>query len=315
MTDHAAADVRACDHHYEHQIRAGEPLTVSVCLFCRMPDWADLREQVDRIRDAVNDTASDTAQHPADLREQYARAIRDAVRVRLGTNALRLAREGRPVMLNMSEAEAAADAVLAVRGAARQAAGQPAADEVEPTVGDAQAMLRRMAADAGLAAGQPAAEEQCGKWGGCILSPGHTGPHRHSPRSAEEPQDHPGAELYAQLRKAGNDHETTNRLIYAHARMITRQHQALNADTPAAGLAAPTNHNTETEARAPRSTWRVEGYDADRWLPLGMPEEDRETAVARRASWEQRLPETPTRLVRETTTWTVEDDTTNGAQS
>ncbi|GAA2803388.1 hypothetical protein [Streptomyces showdoensis] len=83
--------------------------------------------------------------------------------------------------------------------------------------------------------------------------------------------------------------------------------------TPAAGLAAPTNH--DTEVRPPRSTWRVEGYDADRWLPLGMPEEDRETAVARRASWEQRLPETPTRLVRETTTWTVESDTTTGAQS
>ena len=76
------------------------------------------------IRNAANDTASDTAQHPADLRGQYARAIRDAVRVRLGTNALRLASEGRPVMLNYSEAEAAADAVLAIRDAARQASGQ-----------------------------------------------------------------------------------------------------------------------------------------------------------------------------------------------
>ncbi|TXS21404.1 hypothetical protein EAO71_27275 [Streptomyces sp. ms191] len=72
------------------------------------------------------------------LREQYARAIRDAVRVRLGPNSLRLADEGRPVMLNYSEAEAAADAVLAlqaaaaVRDAARQASTQqPDAEETQ----------------------------------------------------------------------------------------------------------------------------------------------------------------------------------------
>lgn len=51
------------------------------------------------------------------LRQQYATAVRDNVRVRLGPNALRLAEEGHPVMLNISEAEAAADAVLAVRDA------------------------------------------------------------------------------------------------------------------------------------------------------------------------------------------------------
>jgi hypothetical protein len=51
VTDQAS--VNTCDHHYEHQIRGGEPLTVSVCQFCRMPDWADLREQVAGIRDAA----------------------------------------------------------------------------------------------------------------------------------------------------------------------------------------------------------------------------------------------------------------------
>ncbi|MFJ3097385.1 hypothetical protein [Streptomyces hydrogenans] len=52
-----------------------------------------------------------------------------------------------------------------------------------------------------------------------------------------EPQDHPGADLYVRLRKAGEDHDTALELIYAHARMTIRQHQALNA-TPAAGLDA-----------------------------------------------------------------------------
>ncbi|MFJ7070156.1 hypothetical protein [Streptomyces sp. NPDC101115] len=64
-----------------------------------------------------------------------------------------------------------------------------------------------------------------------------------------EPQDHPGAELYAQLRKAGNDHETTNRLIHAHARMVIRQHTAIHGDGPAVG-ASPTNPDSETDARS-----------------------------------------------------------------
>ena len=42
---------------------------------------------------------------------------------------------------------------------------------------------------------------------------------------------------------------------------------------------------------------------------LGLPEDDRDTAVAKRAAWDRRLPDVPTRLVRETTTWTVEDET------
>ncbi|MFD0074306.1 hypothetical protein ACFVIY_17915 [Streptomyces sp. NPDC127166] len=74
---------------------------------------------------------------------------------------------------------------------------------------------------------------------------------------------------------------------------------------PAVGQPAEA-HDTD-EARPPHSTWRVEGHDVDRWLPLGLAEEDRQTAVARRSDWDLRLPDTPTRIVRETTTWTVED--------
>jgi hypothetical protein len=64
------------------------------------------------------------------------------------------------------------------------------------------------------------------------------------------------------------------------------------------------------EARPPRERWCVEAYDADEWNPLGLTGDDRETAVARRASWARRRAELPTRLVRETTTWTVEEDET-----
>lgn len=60
-----------------------------------------------------------------------------------------------------------------------------------------------------------------------------------------EPQDHPGAELYTQLRRAGNDHDTTNRLIYAHARMAIRQHEALPDAGPAGGQQDATQTTTD----------------------------------------------------------------------
>jgi hypothetical protein len=44
MNGPKAAD---CEHHFEVRIRGGEPLSVRVCTFCRTPDWADLREQLD----------------------------------------------------------------------------------------------------------------------------------------------------------------------------------------------------------------------------------------------------------------------------
>jgi hypothetical protein len=54
-------------------------------------------------------------QTPADLRERYAAAIRQAVRLRLGPNVLALAADGRAVKMNYNEADAAADAAMAVR--------------------------------------------------------------------------------------------------------------------------------------------------------------------------------------------------------
>ena len=36
-----------CDHSFETRILGGQPLSVRICQFCRTPDWADLREQLD----------------------------------------------------------------------------------------------------------------------------------------------------------------------------------------------------------------------------------------------------------------------------
>lgn len=36
---------KICEHHYETHLLGGHPITVSVCIFCRTPDWTDLYEQ------------------------------------------------------------------------------------------------------------------------------------------------------------------------------------------------------------------------------------------------------------------------------
>lgn len=43
----AAADI--CEHFYETRLLGGHPLHVRACLFCRAPDWDDLREQADEL--------------------------------------------------------------------------------------------------------------------------------------------------------------------------------------------------------------------------------------------------------------------------
>ncbi|MFF4536579.1 hypothetical protein [Streptomyces aureus] len=43
----AAAD--DCEHHFETRILGGHPITVSICSFCRTPDWPDLYEQADAL--------------------------------------------------------------------------------------------------------------------------------------------------------------------------------------------------------------------------------------------------------------------------
>ncbi|TXS07011.1 hypothetical protein EAO70_36440 [Streptomyces sp. adm13(2018)] len=63
------------------------------------------------------------------------------------------------------------------------------------------------------------------------------------------------------------------------------------------------------EARPPREQWRVEGYDADEWNPVSRSFTTSQDAHARKRV-SQRYPDMPTRVVRETTTWTVEEDET-----
>lgn len=76
---------------------------------------------------------------------------------------------------------------------------------------------------------------------------------------------------------------------------------------PTAAGAAPTNPDTETEAHPPRVTWHVEGYDADEWNPCTGYHRNREDALQGLKNLQHRYPGMPTRVVRETTTWTVED--------
>ena len=73
---------------------------------------------------------------------------------------------------------------------------------------------------------------------------------------------------------------------------------------PAAGLDA--SQPATDQARPPREQWRVEGYDADVWLPVSRSFSSSEDAHARKRV-SKRYPDMPTRVVRETTTWTVEE--------
>lgn len=121
MTDHPLLAVNACDHHYEHQVRVGHPLTVSVCLFCRTPDWADLREQVDRIRAAEQQTCGSRSL-PISSGE-VVRCVLDAGHDRQCQSAT-----GHPYVSwpNPSNGEWHR-AAAGIRDAARQASRQPAA--------------------------------------------------------------------------------------------------------------------------------------------------------------------------------------------
>jgi len=80
-----------------------------------------------------------------------------------------------------------------------------------------------------------------------------------TPPSTVEPQDHPGADLYVRLRKAGEDHDTAQALIYAHARMAVREHTAIHGDTPAVGQPAEA-HDTD---RCPSCDHQWTYHDAD----------------------------------------------------
>ncbi|MFE2556009.1 hypothetical protein ACFXGT_08225 [Streptomyces sp. NPDC059352] len=89
------------------------------------------------------------------------------------------------------------------------------------------------------------------------------------------------------------------------------------ATAPAVGQ--PAEARTTDEARPPRNRWQVETYDplAEYWGP-GTPREDVDEARDRltrisetRPTWSDGTP-VERRLVRETTTWTVEDEESDG---
>jgi len=82
---------------------------------------------------------------------------------------------------------------------------------------------------------------------------------------------------------------------------------------PAVG-AAPTTPDTDAQAHPPRVTWRVEGYDADEWNAISCTFQRSEDAHDRKRRIHH-YPDMPTRVVRETTTWTVEADTADEDES
>ncbi|MFE5630626.1 hypothetical protein [Streptomyces sp. NPDC056543] len=101
--------------------------------------------------------------------------------------------------------------------------------------GDAEKVLAAGIRDAA----RQAAGHSCGNCDGvdpgtCLTNPDRqaAGQTPTTEPEAEERQDHPAAELYVLLRKAGEDRDTAQELIYAHARMVTREHAALNGTAP-----------------------------------------------------------------------------------
>jgi hypothetical protein len=44
-----------CDHFYKSRVRGGEPLSVRACSLCGQPDWADLRGQLEKITNGMQE--------------------------------------------------------------------------------------------------------------------------------------------------------------------------------------------------------------------------------------------------------------------
>jgi hypothetical protein len=64
------------------------------------------------------------------------------------------------------------------------------------------------------------------------------------------------------------------------------------------------------EAHPPQEAWRIELLDVDGWMPSGLVRPDRELVASYLAGRRKQRPDAEFRLVRETTTWTVEEDET-----
>ena len=81
--------------------------------------------------------------------------------------------------------------------------------------------------------------------------------------------------------------------------------------TPAVGQQDATQPTTdETEAHPPRAAWRIELRDAEGWAISGLVRPDRDEVARYLASRRKQRPDAEFRLVREDTTWTVEEDET-----
>lgn len=75
-----------------------------------------------------------------------------------------------------------------------------------------------------------------------------------TPAAAEQkPEDHPGAELFAQLRRAGLDPDTAHKRIYAYAAMVLRQDKAIAPEPAPADRAAGLREAVEVAVRAARA--------------------------------------------------------------
>lgn len=198
----------------------------------------------------------------------------------------------------------AEEVVAGVRDAARQAAGQPAA-AVEET---------HIVADD---SDDPEHVDDCP---GCDDD---TEPDEHCPT----PETHnwgcgcatdrwPAADARSSvaLHMGGSGNDPTLALL------LNRYHDAIVQQTTAELRAAVGQQPTQqpaTEAHPPRVQWRVSLYDpvAEEWAP-GAAFSDRERALERLHAahihsprWADDNTPVKRRLVRETTTWTVEDET------
>lgn len=87
--------------------------------------------------------------------------------------------------------------------------------------------------------------------------------------------------------------------------MLHRMHAA-------AGLPAPTTEQPDTQqpadAHPPQTGWRVEVWDDGEWMPASVTSRTREAARNRLTVRRGANPDDRFRIVRETTTWTVEAD-------
>jgi hypothetical protein len=78
---------------------------------------------------------------------------------------------------------------------------------------------------------------------------------------------------------------------------------ALRDDLAAPAVGQPAEAQAADEVCPPHEQWRIQVYDADKWNSLTGPMASIESAEARCSSIDM-----PARIVRETTTWTVEDE-------